>query len=407
MGSRRTTTLRRRDVLALSSVAAGATLAGCLGSTRSQLSGLLGDAPERQVPADWHPPPDQWPMRGYSYARTNHNPYASPPRTEPATAWTYHTAAAVTDHVVAADTVYVRTKAALVALDAADGTELWRRPRQAGGTLAFIADRLYDVDRGTVRALTPTGDEIWSVTLDEWYHSVLERNGWVYALADRYVTRLHADTGAVVGKDRLAAYALATMGGPVYAGMFTMFAYDVDAESGAFDDRWAVEFDDEYRPYGPLSASNGRLFRAERATPHSEAPIARLSIYDAADGAARVRVPFHRTLRPPTVDGESLYLSTANLLPNNLGQTGRCTAYSLDGEPRWLYQPAGSLQRPVVAGGTVLLAPFANDRVPLVAFDAETGDQLWRRESHPTPQLAVAGDTLSVAARDRVTALRD
>lgn len=408
MGSRRPTTLRRRDVLALSSVAAGTTLGGCVGDAGSQLSGMLRDVPERQVPPDWHPPPGQWPMRGYGYARTNHNPYASPPRAEPTAAWRHDADADVTDLVVAADAVFVRTKAALVALDVADGTERWRQSRQAGGRLAFVADRLYDVDRDTIRALTPAGDEVWVARLDEWYHSVLERNGLVYALSDRYVTRLHADTGAVVAQDRFSAYALTTMGGPVYAGMFTMAAYDVDDRgTGSFDARWRVEFDGEYRPYGPLSASNGRLIRAERATPHSREPIARLSVYDAADGSAQARVPYSRTLRPPTVDGESLYLGTANLLPNHLGRNGDLVACGLDGDLEWYYQPDGSLQRPVVADGTVLTAPFATDSEPLAAFDADTGEPLWRRDTDPTPLLAVADDTLYVAPRDRVTALRD
>lgn len=344
-------------------------------------------------------------MAGYGYGRTNHNPYATPPRTEPSTAWTYHAGAAVVDLVVAGETVYVRTKAALVALDANDGSERWRRSRAAEGTLAFIANRLYDTDRKRVRALEPTGTELWTTDLDGWCDSVLERDGWVYVLTDRHVVRLHADTGDVVSKLPLAAYALTTMGGPLYAGMFTMFAYDV--VGGEFDARWSVEFEEDYRPYGPVTATSGRLFRGERVIPASDAPTGRLSVYDAADGSVQTRIFSGRTLQPPAVDGGSAYVSTTDLSPNHLGEDGRFVAYSLDGDPRWIYQPDASLQRPIVANGAVYLGPFANRDVPLIAFDARTGDELWRKPIDLSPELAVAGDTLYVATRDRVRALHE
>ena len=66
-----------------------------------------------------------------------------------------------------------------------------------------------------------------------------------------------------------------------------------------------------------------------------------------------------------------------------------------------------------LADGVVYAGPFANDDVPLTARDAESGEELWRREAAVSARetvdsvrLAAAGDTLYVGDANSVRAFR-
>lgn len=382
----------RRDALALVGAGSLSAVAGC---SSLPWSSQGYSPPERRVPADWRPDPGEWPMRDYGYARTAHSPFASPPRDDPDTAWSYEPdGSGVYSLIVAADSVFVRTDAQLVALTT-DGDLRWEESRSETGQLQFVAGRLYDVGTDSVTALRPDGTEEWSTALDTGRHHVLERDGWVFLLSGDGIVRLHADTGAVVDETTTRASGPTTTGGPVYTGWHSMAAYDV--HDGEFQQRWAASPDEPYERYGLPAVANGRLYRPEQAVSGTDGRTGRLSVYDTADGSRLGGVPLEHTPRRPATDGERVYVSTSTVTASTLGQDGRLVALSLDADLEWDFSPDASLQRPVVADGTVYVAPYHNDDAPLVAFEASTGDELWRRDVDAVSELAVAGKTLYVA----------
>lgn len=400
MPSRPTDPVSRRDVLALVGAGSLSAIAGCASLPWSSQE---HSPPERRVPADWHPAPGEWPMRDYGYARTAHSPFASPPRDDPDTAWSYEPdGSGVSSLIVAADSVFVRTDTKLVALTT-DGHLRWEESRTETGQLQFVDGRLYDVELDSVTALRPDGSEEWSAPLETSRYDALERDGWVFLLSGDRIVRLHADTGAVVDETTTHAPGPTTTGGPVYTGWHSMTAYDV--HDGEFQQRWEASPEAPYERYGLPAVTNGRIYRPEQAIMGTDDRSGRLSVYDTADGSRLGGFPLENTPRRPATDGERVYVSTSTVTASTLGQDGRLVALSLDADLEWDFSPDASLQRPVAANDAVYVAPYHNHDAPLVAFDASTGDELWRQDVDAVSELAVAGETLYVAG-DAVHAFR-
>lgn len=323
MPSKRSLALNRRKLLTLSALSISSSIAGCA-TLRARLEAFGLGTPERQIAADWHPSPGQWPMRGYSYARTRHNPFATPPRHNPVRAWTYAVSSSnLQSLVVSDDTVFVRSKASLTALNATDGRKQWHRSRNNSGRLIYIAGRLYDVAQDGIRAITPDGTELWSTELDREYYSLLERDGWIY-LSNRNVVRLHADTGDIVSKESQDVWLPTTMGGPVYTGRFSLSAYDI--LDGQFVSRWSANPKGYYEPFAPAVGSDGLLYLTERAIRGVDTEPGRLSIYDATDGSKQAAITFPLTPLIPAADTDTVYVSTSALVANAIGSDGRFVA---------------------------------------------------------------------------------
>ncbi|MEE6208730.1 PQQ-binding-like beta-propeller repeat protein [Salarchaeum sp. III] len=393
----------RRSALAAVGAAVSASIAGCSG-IRDAVRNRGVERPERQVAAEWTPSPGQWPMNGYSYARRSHNPHATPPRESPSVAWSWTVPGDIADIVVVDDRAYVRTSDALVALDARDGRVRWRRPRSTPGSLLYVAGRLYDAENETLRALTPAGTPTWThdVEISPLSYAVFERAGWVYLLARDTAVRLHADTGEVVSTAERDVFVPTTAGGPVYTGRFSFGAFDV---SDGFDRRWVMEADSGYTAYDGAAVAGDTVYRPE-AVFHGS-PSGRLGLYRTADGGVRAAIPFEHTPFSPAVTGNEVFVSTATVTAGSIGTGGGLIALSRDGFERWTYAPDASLTAPVSANDAVYVGPWANDDVPLVAFDATAGRELWRLPVTGTPSLAAAGNTLYVATSERVRALRE
>jgi len=220
-----TPSLGRRSLLGTVAAAGIGSLAGC-----STVDGLLDagvEPPERRVPPDWNPAPGDWPSEHYGFAQTCHNPFASPPRSDPSADWEVDVGGVVDSMVVAAGRVFVwnETDGVVVALDRDTGDERWRRsvPGDAG-SLQFVAGRLYAGSREHLTALSADGAQRWSTGLSEsgvWGYFLVERDGWVFLFPPDGTLRLHADTGEVVERSDHYLYRTTTDGGSLYGGRTT------------------------------------------------------------------------------------------------------------------------------------------------------------------------------------------
>ncbi|GAB3685574.1 hypothetical protein GCM10028857_16300 [Salinarchaeum chitinilyticum] len=386
----------RRRALSLSALAVGSALGGC--------TSLFEDGPstaERQVSPDWRPSPGQWPTSNYDYARTGHNPFAEPPRQEPSVAWTHDAGESVDSVVVADDTVFVGTDNEIGALETASGDERWTRSSSGRQTLSWIDGRLYGATTERLRAYTSDGELTWTYRPGrDQYYDVLERGGSVYLLFRDRITRLHANTGEKLGSQSLSGRFPTTNGGLVYCGQYTIEAYDIE---GSVDSSWSVTPTDAHETYSYPALAHGLLYRPEFRLADGAATLA---IYDAGTGATRDRVPLEHTPRSPAVSGNAAFVFTSIVTAGDIGTEGSLVRLSAGGERRWEYDASASLQPPAVANGTVFVGPFANALVPLLAFDAETGDELWRLDVGGTTELAIAGDTVYASADGTVRAVR-
>ncbi|WP_369684141.1 PQQ-binding-like beta-propeller repeat protein [Haloarchaeobius sp. FL176] len=124
--------------------------------------------------------------------------------------------------------------------------------------------------------------------------------------------------------------------------------------------------------------------------------------------ARLVQAPFEQTPQTPAVEDGVAYVATSGVWSETIGQDGVLAALAADGTERWRFDPEAGLRTPVVADGTVYTGPFRASGAPLVAFDADSGDELWRRDRVVSdPELAVADETLYLAGGSKVVALRD
>lgn len=147
--------LSRRQVLSgLGSAAIGG-FAGCLDDALSVSPGT--------------DPNTDWPMARYDSTNTAYSPDAKAPREGVRERWTYEDSSATGPPAIVDGTVYLPTAEALVALDAADGSEVWRfapsrqpwpsAPAVHDGTV-FVAM----IDEDTVYAIdAESGEELWSL----------------------------------------------------------------------------------------------------------------------------------------------------------------------------------------------------------------------------------------------------
>ncbi len=385
-------------------------LAGC-----ATVDGFLGDdvePPERRVPADWSPAPGAWPSEQYGPARTNHNPFASPPRREPTVDWEADAGGVVDSLIVADGSVFVwnETDGVVLALDSETGEERWRQsvPGDAGA-LQAIAGRLYAGGGDRLTAMTTDGEEEWSTDLTDsgvWGYFLVERAGWVFLFPSDGALCLHADTGEIVERTDDALYSATTDGVSLYGGRSSFRACDVDDRT--LDERWTADYDG-YESYGPPAVRDGLLYRGTNTLADSGTQSrGRLSVYDTVDGSELLQIPFEETPQPPAVADGVAYVATSDVWADTLGRDGVLVAVASDGTERWRFEPDAGLCTPVVADGTVYASPFRASSAPLVALDADSGAELWRREQTVSgPELAVAGETLYVAGGSKVVALRD
>lgn len=391
----------RRQALSAVAVAGAGTIAGC-----SQLPGFSSDPspPERNIPADWHPQPGQWPMQNYDYGNSRYNPFASPPRTSPSTAWTYSVGGdPITSLIVADEAVVARTGTGLTAVRK-DGSLWWEKTRERPGVVQYLSGRLYDISRGSLAALGVDGTERWSTSVEYDRYQLLERNGWIYLVSREQVLRLHADTGEKIAPFDVAAYPPTTAGGPVYSGMSSVAAYDVSPDG--FSQRWSVKPEGPYELYAAPVVGRNRLYRPERALPGTDAPTGRVGIYDTQDGSRVGGVSFEQTPRTPAATETLVFIPTSTSTARTVGQKGKFTAATYDGSVLWNDTPDVGLCPPVSSQETVYVGPVENKRGGLKAFDHATGRTLWERDVHSLSALAIAGNRLYYSENGTVFALK-
>lgn len=401
----------RRRLLA----AAGTSLAAVAGCTtleraRRWVEDERRDPPERRVDPGWTPDAGTWPGWRYGPANTGHNPNASPPDAPPALAWTRDLEDGVDRLVVAEGRVLVSTGREVAALDPADGTVVWRRDVDGYRAIRYVDGRLYELGRETLWARTPDDDLVWRLDHDEWLEDFREWDGYLFVGTSGGSLTVHADTGDVVREHNEGFRTAATDGQRLYAGIRTrLFAYD--PADRALEERWSTDATG-YDVYGSPVVGGDSLHVPENARPARDGPTSRLSRYG-RDGKRRASEAFDQTPMGVAVADGAVFVGTAEVSADALGSDGRLVALAADGTRRWEVDLDGSAAAPVLADGVVYAGPFANDDVPLTARDAESGEELWRREAAVSARetvdsvrLAAAGDTLYVGDADSVRAFR-
>lgn len=154
--------MRRRDVLAGGATVAGAAVAGC---------SLRAEETIPSLSSDW--PRPRYDERGTGY-REDRAPVSEG---DPSVRWSASIDADESDRpepVVVDDVVYVNTRSEVVAFDAADGEQRWRRriadePSIKGymrGPLTVAEGRLFAGSHGGLFALDTDGTVVWSVEGD-------------------------------------------------------------------------------------------------------------------------------------------------------------------------------------------------------------------------------------------------
>ena len=393
----------RRRLLAGAGTAAVA-FAGCTAVRRSRLGDALREPPERRVAPDWRPGPGTWADGGYGPANTRHNPHASPPRSPPDVVWRQDLPGPPNSLVVAEGRVYCSTPEGLVAFDAATGERRWERPTDAAAVLAYVDGRLYATNTDEeVAALTPGGTERWRTAVAaEALKDLHEQDGYVFLGTFSGHRVLHADTGDVVRARDATWEFLASAGGAVYTtgggAPGTPVTYGVDGRDLA--ERWDVgtacsvgrPVVDAGRVYYPVDPTNSAGCPGRR----------RLWAHDLS-GARLWTATVEGATRYPAVDGHRVFVPTAA----EGSDGGRLVSLGVDGTPRWTHRVPGSIRDPTVADGAVYAGPSGNDRTPLVALDAPTGERLWERPVSRDVRIAAAGGTLYVGDGDGLRALRD
>jgi outer membrane protein assembly factor BamB len=250
--------------------------------------------------------------------------------------------------VVAGGTVYVGG-AALVAIDAAAGSLLWRRSGLLASSAPAVAEGMVFATRssGQLAAFdAASGQDLWDPPGVEAYGSPT------------------------------------VLGSTVYTGWGTVAAVDAASRSV----RWRLE--DGTFSRTPSAVANGLVYTA---TNHRY-PAGDLAAYDAATGALRWRVDLPMPVDPG--------VTVANGLVYTLDQYGN-GLYAFDaatGALRWRRAGLGSFRSvPAVADG--LLYQVSGGE--LVAVDAATGAIVWRSPG-PTGTAAGAGTDSSPAVANGV-----
>lgn len=146
----------RRELLAASASAVAVGSAGCLGG------GAANASPGSDASTDW-------PLPDYDQSGTSYVADAVAPRSAPSERFSVETAWPNDRPVVVDGTVYLPTRAALVAVDASDGTERWRYATDADGSGLFRSPAVHDGtvyvtgDPGLLALDASDGTELWRV----------------------------------------------------------------------------------------------------------------------------------------------------------------------------------------------------------------------------------------------------
>jgi outer membrane protein assembly factor BamB len=363
----------------------------------------LRDPPDRRVAPDWRPAPGTWASAAYGPANTGHNPHASPPRRAPEADWRVDLPAGPSSLVVAAGRVYCTTRRRLVAFDAETGAVDWERPLEAPTRLTYVDGRLYLTNTDEeIAALAPDGAEQWLTAVDaESIKGVHERSGYVFLGTFSGHRVLHADTGRVVRSRDVEWEFVASAGGAVHVTRGgppgTPVTYDVNGRR--LTERWRVDTD---CGVGRPVVADGRVYYDvdPEFTPDCDG---RHRVWAHEPTGERLwTASFAGKVRYPAAAGDRLFVPAASAERD----AGSLVCLGPDGERRWSHETAGGVGPPAVAGGAVYAGPRSDDRAPLVAVDAATGDRLWERPVSGDVCLAAVGERLYVGDRQGVVALR-
>lgn len=349
---------------------------------------------------------DSWPQFMHDAANTGVNPQASGPKNGVTSRWTDRTDEETSGLVVAPETVYVGGSR-VRALAAADGSERWtydpssttfESPTVQADTLYVTADRGGDERNSVVALNADTGDVRWEYT-DESAESSVDYDAITAGPATLFVTAqtgfddwlyaIETETGAKrwttsIGSPGQVETGTAHVGvaeGTVYVpGAQTLHARD--AETG--DVEWRAEETDFYNePDATPAIVDGTVYVGAQAADQESRD--QFFAVAASDGGVEWRFDpdgdENGFWHSPAVVNGTVYVSRW------LTQSGVLYALdATDGSVEWSVEVSHAMD-PAVADGVV----YGGD----VAFDAETGKELWRTDLD-VGKGAVVDDTVYV-----------
>lgn len=376
-----------------------------LGGTRP----AVAEAEESGPRSETRPETDSWPQFMHDAANTGVNPRASGPKNAVTTRWTDRTDEETSGLVVARETVYVGGSR-VRALAAADGSERWTydasdttfgSPTVQADTLFVTADRGDDERNSVVALNADTGAVRWEYT-DEGGGSYVDFDAitagpsalfviagtgiddWLYAIEAESGTKRWATSIGSPGQVETGTAHVGVADGTVFVpGAQTLHARD--AETGEVE--WRAEETDFYNePDASPAIVDGTVYVGTQAA--DQGGQDQFFAVAASDGDVEWRFD-------PDGDENGFWNSPAFV--NGTVYVCRwllqsAVLYALDasdGSVRWSVDVNHPMD-PVLADGVV----YGGD----VAFDAETGRELWRTDLD-VGGTAVVDDTAYVTGQ--------
>lgn len=250
----------------------------------------------------------------------------------------------------AGGSVYVTAGSVTYAIDAEDGTEVWRhRGNRISASAANFAD-------GTV---------------------YLGKSTSVYALG--------ANSGSVVWEheaEGVVSGMPAVEGGTVYAADEEGYVYAIDSEDGFSGWRSDVASSIAVAPV----VANGSVFVV--------GTLGKVASLDTSGNGRWSENLYTDVSQPPAVDSSHVYVGTENGNLHALRESS--------GWVEWSFEPEGSpASAPAVGDGTVYVG--VDDT--LYAVDGETGEEVWRHDVAAVSSPAVVGEYVFVGGASRIHAL--
>jgi outer membrane protein assembly factor BamB len=393
----------RRELMQATSIGVGL---GFLGSVGAQSTAVEG----------------RWPQPGYDGAKTNYNPDASGPETEPEVAWQYdlETDFAVTIPVVDDSTVYATTQNSVIAVDAEDGTEQWASEVESFSAPPAIHDNtLYfgtedgiqglSVEDGSEQQFLETATSVRippTIVEDSMYVTDIHNGLYSFNLLSG-TEQWRLETGGGGGPPAVGSESIWFRSSTNIIAVL-LNRSESDLEGTAWVDNGvtipesqdfvAQGFEAAYwRDFSVPTIGNGTVYIPGRG----------IQAVDIQNGSEQWHFDGIAVSGTPALVGEILYvgagdeLADASLIEGAEENAGTLYALNVsDGSVEWTFEAGSPINNAPVATSRTLFVPSDDGR--MIALSRVTGEKVWEVSVSDAPVrfTAVVDDMLFVCTED-------